>query len=344
MNALPLRNALDDHDYVRSNVRFVGQPHPAPVITFAIPTFNRPALAVEAISSVLAQNCAVPIEILIVDNASDPQNVDSLVDALSSMDAPPIRYLVNEANIGMFPNWNRCVKEARGRWITILNDDDMLMPAFLDQMLPRIDLEGDNIAYACDVTILDQRDLPLQQSRISKILSVIKGHIRSRSNLLIPITTQKLFWSHVSGTGLGMMIPKRMIENIGGFYPEDHPTADYFFHVRLASAGRIYRVPERLGIMRVQVNESQKPETLLRFLVNNFRLRSALIHAGFVPASWAKHLSELISYERRAFARMWGVKLSQSDVKAATGVEERAGYGRTSSLVILLQRLWHGAL
>ncbi|KQN89859.1 hypothetical protein ASE95_16985 [Sphingomonas sp. Leaf231] len=342
MSALPLRHALDDHDHVRSNVRFEGRLHPAPVITFAIPTFNRPTLATEAIASVLAQTHAVPIEILIVDNASDPDNVRSLTKALSRMDDPPLRYLVNDTNIGMFPNWNRCVKEARGRWITILNDDDLLVPAFLDRMLAHIDLARGDTAYTCDVSILDQREARPRRRRIAPALSATKGLIRSGGRSLVPITPQKLFWAHVSGTGLGMIFPKAMIEKLGGFYPEDHPTADYFFHVRLASAGRLYRVPERLGVMRVQVNESQKPATLLGFLVNNLRLRSALIQAGMVPASWARYLPALISRERRAFARMWGVPLSRSDVQAATGVAERSGNAR--DIVILLRRLWHGAV
>jgi hypothetical protein len=40
----------------------------------------------------------------------------------------------NEFNIGLYGNWNKCLTLAKGKWITILNDDDLLENNFLTEV------------------------------------------------------------------------------------------------------------------------------------------------------------------------------------------------------------------
>ena len=42
-----------------------------------------------------------------------------------------IKYIKNEKNLGMFENWNKCIKESAGQYVTLLNDDDELAQNFL---------------------------------------------------------------------------------------------------------------------------------------------------------------------------------------------------------------------
>ena len=52
-----------------------------------------------------------------------------------------IRLIRNQKNIGMFGNWNKCIKEAKGTYVTILNDDDLLNYNFVENLLQDMNKE-----------------------------------------------------------------------------------------------------------------------------------------------------------------------------------------------------------
>lgn len=88
-------------------------------ITVAIPTFNRADLIVDAIESVLMQQVA-DCELLIVDDGS----TDGTQDVVRAL-APNARYVWQE-NQGIVGAKNRCIWEATGDYLTILDSDDVL--------------------------------------------------------------------------------------------------------------------------------------------------------------------------------------------------------------------------
>lgn len=98
-----------------------------PIVTVGIPTYNRASLLRGAIESVLSQTFH-DFQLLVVDNASEDQT-DTVVQ---SYDDGRIRYVRNARNIGIPGNWNRCFALATGRYITILPDDDLMMPENLE--------------------------------------------------------------------------------------------------------------------------------------------------------------------------------------------------------------------
>jgi len=94
-----------------------------PLVSVCIPTFNRAALLRECIGSVLAQTLR-DFELIVADNASD----DETEAVVNSFGDGRIRYFPNERNVGMRANWQRCLALARGEYVTILPDDDLMLP------------------------------------------------------------------------------------------------------------------------------------------------------------------------------------------------------------------------
>jgi len=90
-----------------------------PLVTVAIPTFNRIDLLKRALASALAQNYK-NIEIIVSDNAS----TDGTNEYLISLDDRKVKVFLNEKNLGMVPNWDRCLMEARGEYFLLMSDDD----------------------------------------------------------------------------------------------------------------------------------------------------------------------------------------------------------------------------
>jgi glycosyltransferase involved in cell wall biosynthesis len=98
-----------------------------PLLSVVIPTFKRAGDLDRAIRSVLAEPGDY-FEIVIGDDGS-PDETPRIV-ATHAGD-PRVRAYRNEINLGMQENVLKVVREARGRYVFILTDDDVLKPGAL---------------------------------------------------------------------------------------------------------------------------------------------------------------------------------------------------------------------
>jgi hypothetical protein len=95
------------------------------LVTTIIPVFNRPALLIEAVGSVLAQTHR-PIEIIIVDDGSTDET-PSVADRLSEQHNGTVRVIhIANGGPGQAREAGRLV--ARGDYIQHLDSDDLLLP------------------------------------------------------------------------------------------------------------------------------------------------------------------------------------------------------------------------
>jgi glycosyltransferase involved in cell wall biosynthesis len=103
----------------------------AALISVLIPTFEYGRFIADAIDSVLAQTYP-DVEVVVCDNAST-DGTAQLVAARYGAD-PRVRLVCNERNIGLVPNFNRALTEARGEYVLWLSADDWLLPDHLRRL------------------------------------------------------------------------------------------------------------------------------------------------------------------------------------------------------------------
>ncbi len=120
-----------------------------PSITFAIPYFRNQALLDEAIRSVLAQTVD-DWELVVVDDAG-PEPAADLVAAYGDQ---RIRYVRHPENVGMTRNWNACVDLARADLVTLLHQDDRLLPGYAERVLGAAQSRPGAAAYFTDVRVI----------------------------------------------------------------------------------------------------------------------------------------------------------------------------------------------
>lgn len=101
----------------------VTTPARSPRVSVCIPTFNRAGMLRHSIESVLAQSFE-DFELIVSDNGS----TDETEQVVRSFDDPRIVYTRNPKNLGILKNWNLCLAQAKGEFITFLPDDDLMMP------------------------------------------------------------------------------------------------------------------------------------------------------------------------------------------------------------------------
>src|SRR5713226_4940123 len=99
-------------------------------VSVCIPTFNGAKWILPSINSVLSQSC-LPFEILVIDDAS----TDDTVELVRSLENERIRLIVNDRNLGIPVNWNRCVDLSRGEFVKFLFQDDLLYPECIEKMV-----------------------------------------------------------------------------------------------------------------------------------------------------------------------------------------------------------------
>ncbi|AJP74784.1 glycosyltransferase family A protein [Sphingomonas hengshuiensis] len=290
-------------------------------VTIAIPTFNRPEFLRESLESAAKQTGFEDFEILVVDNCSEPENVESVLGYLSYYDGPPLRYYVNETNIGMFGNWNRCLALARGEWTTILSDDDLLFPEFLTKMQAYIDHKPVG-SIICQARIMDNREVK------PKGVSGFKTELKLRVNRLlrfgfsqrIRLTPRRLFWGNIAGSSLGALFRTREALAMGGFDAREFPSADFDLHLKFARGSGLDQVADQLCAVRLQENESMKVATMQGFFTRDYRRRVAAVEGGTVPRSWARWIPYLLAYEIGVGRRNWGVHVDIAAIEAELGI------------------------
>lgn len=101
-------------------------------ISVYMPTRNRAALLPRAVASIVAQTHQ-DWELIVVDDASDDQT-PALLEAFAAND-PRIRYFRQPSPQGACVARNLAIENARGTYMTGLDDDDQFMPTRLDDLV-----------------------------------------------------------------------------------------------------------------------------------------------------------------------------------------------------------------
>jgi len=130
-----------------------------PLISVCIPVFNGDNFIREALDSILNQT-EKNFELLVVDNCSKDQTLNIVAEYKD----PRIRVFINEWNLGIVPNFNRCIELAKGELIVLLPHDDVLMPTALEVFSKALVSDSEvGLAYS-SYYIIDERGKKLYLS------------------------------------------------------------------------------------------------------------------------------------------------------------------------------------
>lgn len=117
------------------------------LITIAIPVFERTEFFLDALESATSQS--IKCKIIVVDNNSSHDFFEKICKKYN------IEYYKNEENIGMFPNWNRCISLANTEFVIILGDDDILNSNYIEQFLNAFDKHNNIDIFYSNFEILE---------------------------------------------------------------------------------------------------------------------------------------------------------------------------------------------
>lgn len=112
-------------------------------LSVCIPTYNRPDLLIECITSVLASNIR-PIEIVVSDDAHDA-DVATRLAALQLPHDVTLRYIPNQNEAGQAGNVRNAFEHATFERLVLMHDDDFFLPRGLDALCAAWDRCADDV-------------------------------------------------------------------------------------------------------------------------------------------------------------------------------------------------------
>lgn len=258
-------NFLDTKDIIsieiiKSDLNFT------PKISIAIPTFRRSDLLRETIQSVFDQQGFNEYDIIVVDN--DPERDCSTEKLMHNIIDKRVSYYKNKANIGMAGNWNRLFELAKGEYVVILHDDDLLYPNYL-YIIHQILSKSDNFLDAI---------YPQYKYLDNNVASVWPPQKMSRSKKYIELTYKDFALSNIIGAPVGIVFRKSKVLEIGGFDRDFYPSLDYAFYVKFSYYFKsIKLINNEITLYRIHKNESQKLSTLLSFIEKDMEIKKHIV-------------------------------------------------------------------
>jgi glycosyltransferase involved in cell wall biosynthesis len=129
-----------------------------PLVSLCVPTYRRAAFIGETLTSALCQTVD-DFEIIVVDDVSP----DNTAEVVAGFTDSRIRYIRNERNRGVPENLNYALSLARGEFMLILEDHDILEPTYLEETLAVMRCQPSVGFVASGLITIDEQGQSLQR-------------------------------------------------------------------------------------------------------------------------------------------------------------------------------------
>jgi glycosyltransferase involved in cell wall biosynthesis len=219
-----------------------------PRLTIGLPVYNGENYVADAIESLLGQTFE-DFELIITDNASTDGTAE-ICRQYGKLD-PRIRYVRQPRNIGIGPNHNFVVSEARGEFVKWASHDDLYARDMIERCVQALDEYPDVVLAHPWTAMIDGS---------GEVIAAIEYPLNTSSPSAPERFRSTLFANGGDDTG-GVVRTKVMRRTtlLNSFHH-----ADRTITTELALQGRFYQVPDWLYFRRDHPGRSERTSTTIR--------------------------------------------------------------------------------
>lgn len=262
-----------------------------PRVSICIPTYNRASTLPKTINAILSQTFS-DFELIISDDASR----DVTEDVVRSFKDKRICYFRSEANLGLYPNWHRCIQLASTEYIAIYHDHDVYLPTIVERSVALLDRFPSASFVHTALLMINDQDTP------------VGIDIRSFPELMRGVEMARLLagkWASPIMAATAM-VRQQAYRRVGPYRHQQYGLGcDLDMWFRLSQVGDVAYVSEPQALIRVR----RKGEETARFrwsdLVGSLHMRRDHV-LETLDGDYARYLTGMIRYAM------------QRDIKLAT--------------------------
>ena len=210
---------------------------PRPFWSVMVPTYEpNPEFLRAMLASLLDQDPGpAAMEIALVDDASrgiDPR------DCVPPSARDRVGWVRQPQRVGIGRNWNTCVQRARGHWVHILHQDDLLRPGFYARLRAGIESSPGVGAAFCRDVIVDRDGVQIATQR----------QLREQPGIFDDWIEHIFVGLHLRAVAL--VVQRATYEALGGFRLDLDYALDWDMWKRIAAARPLWYEPEPLACYR----------------------------------------------------------------------------------------------
>lgn len=267
-----------------------------PLFTILIPTYSRAALLKNALDSVLNQwHTSFFWDVIVLDNEAYDGKPNATERLIRKVDNPRVLYYRNSEHMRPGDNFNRGIYLARGKWVMILHDDDLLIANSLQNM-------GKIISFLEDISKKPLGAVSVKYHQFTydpehpnnhwaDVLRAQNYYISLPTNYALwPLTHKNvLFTGHIGGDvpSNGAAYRREAVLEMGGFNDDFGISADLILYYRMENKYSVYSTLVPYGFYRWGVNTMARPDSTYKTIKAGYDFREYV-------------------YSKNIFTRLWG--------------------------------------
>lgn len=196
-----------------------------PLISVVMPVFNGEKYIQSAIDSILIQTFS-NFEFIIIDDAS----VDNTANLIHLYTDSRVILLQNERNIGNYPSRNRGMNIARGRYICVMDADDIAFSERLETQFNYLETHPELLAVGSDFVFFPD----YHRAGVFKNFETLLIAFLNNNRVLHP----------------SLMIRTETMITLGGYNEKYVYSSDYDLLCRILLKGKVENIPDVLMMYR----------------------------------------------------------------------------------------------
>ena len=257
-------------------------------VSVCIPVYNGEDTIEAAIQSVLNQSYE-NLEIIVVDNAS----TDSTLQKIQRFDDNRIKVFVNESNLGMAGNWNKCLEYVTSEFVHFLCADDVMERDCIEKKVKAIQEPNTVMVYSSS-ELIDDKDEVLMKRVQYKSDRRFDGMKLAKKSFL----SRNLY-----GEPSNVLFKAEVIRQVGGFSLDTCYVTDWEFWLRVSTLGDVAYLKDILVKYRVSNGNTTSKLTNKKMLMDDKVMVKKIEEDGFLKVSFLEKKIHHLMYFLRMYAR-----------------------------------------
>jgi len=211
----------------------------------------------------------------VLDQCPDPDSVEiTIVDDASSNDVaqrvvasfhPRVAYVRNPQNLGLVANHNHCIALAKGQFIQLLHQDDLVEPGFYDALLPQIGSRPGVVGGLTGYRYIDENDKEIaRQQPERETPGALNNWLRQLAG------GQRIQFA-------ALIVRRSAFAELGGFSPSLPFAFDWEMWGRLVCGRRLWYDPKVLGTYRIHENSATGTLSVFSRLHDEMQVAASLL-------------------------------------------------------------------